>query len=380
MEEDIFEFSTIFINEEPLKLTYLPTEIPFRPTQIKSIAKAMYKKNNMLGIGPTGTGKTLCCKYVHQELIKKDPTREVLYIPCGSLNTPKKILDEITDLLNIKRQYRPSEYDLLKIFKKNKPEQYYLIMDEFDHMGVKQFSRMVKILEQIGLKALFITNKPIFPSTLDREILNRLGWNIGRFERYNTDEIYHILTSRVNLALKEGSINGESIVYLASIAAKHNDGDIRFALQVLYMSANMAEDQKDKLITKRIIKKAIKEVQTSILIETLMSLDDSNKLIILTLGCTQNNSSSLYSIYKRLSKRFGVNTSDNYVTFWRRLNQLERDYSLLVTHEIAASTGKRGGKTLNVVPLISQELFREIKTKLADSIGVSISYPQRTLV
>jgi Cdc6-like AAA superfamily ATPase len=371
MTDKLFEFSSIIKNEEPLRLDYLPTDVLFRPDQLKAIAYAMHKKSNILCLGGTGVGKTVCAKYIANEINKQFPHQQVVYINCGEQNTPKKVLTEITHKLNIiKIPSRLTEYELIKILEEVDSDKNYLIMDEFDQMGDIQFARMVKILEGLKLHATFITNKTVFPSTLPPEIAHRLAWNVERFERYNPDQVYNILDSRVKLSFINGALEEPNLRKLSALVVRDNESDVRFGLQVLYTAGKITETKRSKQISYPILEKSLKEVKSSILMETLMSLSDSNKLIILTLGYTPHSSSTLYRVYMTIAKKFQITTPESYVTFWRRLNQLEKDYSLLLTQESPANHGKRGGKSLKVFPLIPGDLFNEIKTKLEESIGV----------
>ena len=103
---------TLFKNKSVLQLDYAPEEIPYRDKQIEQIALILapallgQKTSNLFIYGKTGTGKTLCMKYVKDELLKRAKDSEhplkIEYINCklrDVIATEYRILTELISRL-----------------------------------------------------------------------------------------------------------------------------------------------------------------------------------------------------------------------------------------------------------------------------------------
>ena len=74
---DSFSQNTLFKNKAVLQTNYNPNNIPHRDKQIEQVAGILApvlrgeKASNLFVYGATGTGKTLSCYYVKNELLKR---------------------------------------------------------------------------------------------------------------------------------------------------------------------------------------------------------------------------------------------------------------------------------------------------------------------
>ena len=88
-----------------------------------------------------------------------------------------------------------------------------------------------------------------FTEFLDPRVKSSLGEENMIFPPYNAGELQDILNQRVGIALKTDTID-EDVVPLCSALAAQEHGDARRALDLLRMSAELAERSKSLRISK----------------------------------------------------------------------------------------------------------------------------------
>jgi len=115
-----------------------------------------------------------------------------------------------------------------------------------------------------------------------------VGFEKFRFPSYNTDDIYHILNDRIDLAFTPNSIDEETIIECAKNSAK-TGGDIRKTLNVLHTAAKMAEGEGLEKITVSHIKKADAKVQNDDIISSVVTLPLHHKIVLLSVIKLMNN-------------------------------------------------------------------------------------------
>jgi cell division control protein 6 len=133
------------------------------------------------------------------------------------------------------------------------------------------------------------------------------------FPPYDAGELQDILKQRVTLALKNGSID-EDVVPLCSALAAQEHGDARRALDLLRMSAELAERSKAVKITKKYVKLAQNKIEIDRIIEVVRTLPTQSKLILLAILLQEKHNKKtgsagaittgdVYSIYKELCRK-----------------------------------------------------------------------------
>jgi len=133
------------------------------------------------------------------------------------------------------------------------------------------------------------------------------------FPPYNAGELQDILNQRIGIALKKDSID-EEVVPLCSALAAQEHGDARRALDLLRMSAELAERGKSPRITKKYVRLAQSKIEIDRIIEVVRTLPTQSKLILFAvlLQEKQNKKTGtagvittgeVYEIYKELCKK-----------------------------------------------------------------------------
>src|SRR3989344_5977879 len=90
--EDYLNKEPLFKSKRVLQSSYTPDNIPHREEQIKQIAQILApalkleKPSNLFVYGKTGTGKTVCMRYVTQQMLgvakEKGIQLKVFYLNC----------------------------------------------------------------------------------------------------------------------------------------------------------------------------------------------------------------------------------------------------------------------------------------------------------
>jgi len=133
------------------------------------------------------------------------------------------------------------------------------------------------------------------------------------FPPYDAGELQDILRQRVELALKPACIDKDVIPLCSALAAQEH-GDARRALDLLRMSAELAERAKSPRITKKHVRLAQNKIEIDRIMEVVRTLPTQSKLILLSILLQEQHNKKtgttgaittgeVYEIYKILSKK-----------------------------------------------------------------------------
>ncbi len=105
---------------------------------------------------------------------------------------------------------------------------------------------------QISL--IMVTRNVIFQNLLDKAIQSSLSQKTVYFARYKEDQLYDILMIRAEKGLFKTAYTPQIIGIVASLAYEH--GDARYAIELLWRSAKIAEQEKVQNIEIEHVRKA----------------------------------------------------------------------------------------------------------------------------
>src|SRR2546426_11095554 len=100
----------------------------------------------------------------------------------------------------------------------------------------------------------------------DPGVRSRLGDEKMVFPPYNADELFDILSERSRLAFENGTAEDGVLHLIAALAAQEH-GDARRALDLLRVSAELAERQGDEHITEEHVQRAKNKIELDTVIE-----------------------------------------------------------------------------------------------------------------
>jgi len=313
----------------------MPETLPHREKEIDSLASVLVPAlrdetpSNVFIYGKTGTGKTAVTKYVGKELLLKgeETGKKVnfIYINCEVVDTQYRLLQNIANHFIEDWSERipftgwPTDevYSKLKQMIEKEGGVTVIILDEVDKLkgdeALYNLSRINSDLKNSRISIVGLSNDLKFTEFLDPRVKSSLGEENMIFPPYDAKELEDILNQRVETALKPNSIEGD-VVPLCSALAAQEHGDARRALDLLRMSAELAERSKSLKITKKHVRLAQNKIEIDRIIEVVRTLPTQSKLILLSilLQEKQNQKSGstgaittgeVYEIYKNLSKK-----------------------------------------------------------------------------
>ena len=285
--------------------------------------------SNVFIYGKTGTGKTAVTKHIGKQLLEKgrETGKKVnfIYINCEIVDTQYRLLqnianhfiDEWSERIPFTGWPTDEVFAKLKSMIEKQGGVTVIILDEVDKLkgdeALYNLSRINSDLERSKVSIVGLSNDLKFTEFLDPRVKSSLGEENMIFPPYDAGELQDILDQRVGIALKPDSIDGE-VVPLCSALAAQEHGDARRALDLLRMSAELAERSKSPKITKKHVKLAQNKIEIDRIIEVVRTLPTQSKLILLAVLLREKHNNrtgvsgvittgEVYEIYKELCKK-----------------------------------------------------------------------------
>jgi len=318
-----------------MRPTFMPEILPHRENEINNLASVLVPAlrqetpSNVFIYGKTGTGKTAVAKFVGKELLKKgtETGKKVnfIYINCEVVDTQYRLLQNIANHFIDEWSERipftgwPTDEVFAKLKKMIEKQGgvTVIILDEVDKLkgdeALYNLSRVNSDLENSKVSIVGLSNDLKFTDFLDPRVKSSLGEENMIFPPYDAGELQDILNQRIEIALRKGCID-EDVVPLCSALAAQEHGDARRALDLLRMSAELAERGKAPRITKKHVRLAQNKIEIDRIIEVVRTLPTQSKLILLAILLQEQynkkmetkgaiTTGEVYEIYKELSKK-----------------------------------------------------------------------------
>jgi cell division control protein 6 len=325
----------LFVNREAMRPTYMPEILPHREKEITSLASILVPAlrqetpSNVFIYGKTGTGKTAVTKFVGKELLKKGRSTgkkvNFIYINCEVVDTQYRLLQNIANHFIDEWSERvpftgwPTDevYAKLKQMIEMEGGVIVIILDEVDKLkgdeALYNLSRINSDLKNAKVSIVGISNDLKFTEFLDPRVKSSLGEENMIFPPYDAGELQDILKQRISVALKEGCIEPD-VVPLCSALAAQEHGDARRALDLLRMSAEIAERSNTLKISKKHVKLAQNKIEIDRIMEVVRTLPTQSKLILYSILLQEKHNKKtgtagaittgeVYEIYKNLCKK-----------------------------------------------------------------------------
>src|SRR2546428_4314411 len=310
---------TIFKNEEPLSLEWLPSRLPHRETQLRFLAELFRSvidrpgttSPKILVTGDIGTGKTVLTQRFGTDIIRTAKTLKLnlqyVHINCrefrGSLfMILKRVLQNFTPQFP---QRGFSTEELLHILLdqlESKNLHIILTLDEADVLikaeGSTSLYNLTRIQEErpgrpVRLSLIVIIREQRNLDDLDRSTQSTLQRNEIRLDRYTISQLESILRERVELAFKEGTISEEVVEFVADMAAPSCTR--RDALQPVTRVAEYADTEASREVTAEHVRAAAQSVFPVMRTDYAQHLNLHEKLLLLGLARTLERTQETYA-------------------------------------------------------------------------------------
>ncbi|WP_202320004.1 ORC1-type DNA replication protein [Archaeoglobus neptunius] len=360
--ENLLSVVNIFKNRDVLRHSYNPEKLPHREEQINQLALLLSPllrggtPSNIFIYGKTGTGKTATVKFVGRQLeeaSKKAKQNVVVhYINCEIVDTAYRVLASIARKFgsNVPMTGWPTDqvYDEVKKVLERKRARVLIILDEIDKLVKKAeealygLTRINSELENSSISLIGISNNLKFKNFLDARVLSSLSEEEIVFPPYNAGQLEDILMQRAKMAFEDGVLE-EGVIQLCAAYAAQEHGDARKALDLLRVSAEIAERERDTKVRVEHVKKARRKIETDYVIETVRTLPIHSKILLYSMALISETSEKfttgeVYCVYKKLCNRVGVDSLTQ-----RRISDLISELDMLgVVNSVIISKGRYG--------------------------------------
>ena len=364
----------IFKNKATLDHRFLPDKLVHRDQQIRQIAKYWVDvldgvtPTNLTLYGKTGTGKTAASKFAREQLMEVANEESIFvkieYIGCTDFTTEYQVIAELCNRLgkNVpKRGWTKAEVinsfrDIFKYLSNGKKLQLIVILDEIDILLSKDGDGLLYTLTRTdNVAILSISNYLDFKNLIKSRVTSSLNDQEIVFPPYGAGQLADILTERAELSFKENVLDGDVIPLCSAMAAKE-EGDARYALDLLKNAGELAFDEDSKTVTSDHVKRAKDKIERSKVTEIISTLPLQQQrvleaILFLTKKGEEITSGKLYDEYKDIAKK-------DYVTY-RRIFDFVNDLELLgIISTNTISRGRGKGRT-NIIKLQCDESLLE---------------------
>lgn len=210
------------------------------------------------------------------------------------------------------------------------------------HEGVSQY-------EQAQISLILVTRNPHFQTFLDTALLSSLSQCIIVFEPYTANQLFDILSLRAQQGLYGRAYTEEILKSIASLAFK--SGDARYAIELLWRSAKVAEQEDALKIDFEHIRKAqvsVFPIRQSIITDLPPQLKKVLLALALLLNSEKNRAlvttNELRNKYNEICNK-SQEKPRKQTQFWNYLQKLAKHGLIELEVQNRHQNGKSAGRT-----------------------------------
>ena len=283
----------------------------------KMLMKALQEKSDIIKSNILETFKKLSGEYLTdgikdilesaEELLEEDEIlgsefiknihKQVkgIYINCQQMDTQYRVMTQIANrLTNFSPKDRlpvsglPIDEVHSRLLKRldDSDSLVIIILDEIDRLVYKSgddllytLTRINEELESSRVSLIGISNNLNILEYIDNRVKSSLGAEEMVFEPYNAIQLNDILKNRAKEAFYPEVMDGEVVSLCSAIAAQEN-GDARKALDVLRVSAELAERDHSPKLSTVYVKQAQKKIEMDRISQVVRSLPMQSKVVL----------------------------------------------------------------------------------------------------
>ncbi len=380
---------SVFKDQRVLSFDYVPQKLVHRDVQMKKLVM-LYKpvvdsnmSQHVVLMGSVGTGKTATAKRFCMDMVgyaeKKQRAVDWVLVNCRQRNSESSVV------LQIVNHFQPNFPDrgfsiteMLRILRKDLEKRHLhllIVLDEADMLLKKAGSDIIYKLTRFGeekvegremVSLMLISQKNVYDMLDAASTSTFKRTNVVEFGKYTTEELRDIVAQRAQLALKDDSIETDSIDLIAEVSAEF--GDARFAIEILEKAGMLADEGSAGIITVEHVRAAKAEAYSSITESKLAALDMHQRLALLGIarasrGKAYITTGDAESAYKVACEEYGQKARAH-TAFWG----LMKDLDMLGVVSAKKSGAGISGKTTVITLLdIPAKVLEEKVRHLLDS-------------
>lgn len=367
--------NNIFKDKKPLDHRFLPDKLVHRDNQIRQIAKCWIDvfdgvtPSNVTLYGKTGTGKTATSRFAKEQLIEAANNENIFvkveHIRCTDYTTEYQVIAELCNRLGRdvpSRGWTKAEVvnTFRDVFKRQRIAKGKLhlivILDEIDILLEKDGDGILYTLTRTdNVAVLLISNYLDFKKLIKSRVTSSLKDKEIIFPPYGADQLGDILSERAVLSFYDNVLE-EDVIPLCSAMAAKEEGDARYALDLLKNAGEIAFDEACDKVTGEHVKQAKERIEHNKVTDILSTLPLQQQRVLeailtLTKQKEEITSGKLYEAYTEISKKDAV----TYRRIFDFVNELEL-LGIISTNTI--SRGRAKGRT-NIIKLQCDETLLE---------------------
>lgn len=336
---------TLFRNEEIFTPSYVPEDFMHRDGQLKALSLSLkpglrgMSPMNTLVHGPPGTGKTTAIKFLLTQMSEVSGRLVPVYINCEDHHTRFSIFSRIHEEVYghcPPDTGKPLETIKGKVFKKLTSEKKSLvvILDEFDTLFLEKTVDAVLLdilkahatygYDRVGIIGMMIDETHM----VDLDLKTRSVFNPHRifFQPYTSVEILDILSTRVKYGFYPDVLSKE---ILENITEKtFSQGDLRVGIDLLRVSAYLAEQDSSRKIKKEHVETAFERESRQVALKNTLSVltKEEKKLLQIIAGAQEKSSGKIYELFRKETK-IGIRKYNEIVTKLEHYNLIDTSYN-----------------------------------------------------
>jgi cell division control protein 6 len=386
----------IFVNKELLEISHLPDEdrIVGRDEEISQLANAVnpaifgQSPSNVLIYGKTGTGKSLCAKYVSSRLVgtadEEGVTAAYAYVDCAQDSTETQAVQTIADTLNQPESdiYIPDKgistatyYKRLWTILDARYDVVLVILDEIDKLEddaiLMQLSRAGEAGKIVHCKigVMGISNKIKYKDRMDERVKSSLCEREFVFPPYNASQLNDIMIARSD-AFRDGVLEDSVIPRAAALAAREH-GDARKAIDILRYAGEIAQSTDADTVREAFVVRARERAETDRFRELISGSTPHSRYVLQALTILSLNDDSednqvnentgfrttrIYDVYEQICRQ-----EDTASLSLRRVRDLLKEHAFLdVIEQTRHSGGSARGSYTEHTLLEDPGVVREV--------------------
>lgn len=373
---------SIFLNRAMLQPTFIPSKTPYREEQAKNLAKILApaaqggKPSNVMIYGTPGTGKTLVAHIVMKELQEAAKTMganvQAVYVNTRlrkMADTEYRLIAQLARLFGCEVPFTGLPLnEVYSIFFNaiDKPGVLIIFLDEIDHLfkksGAEVLFNLTSGASKVQICFVGITSDLKALDGVDSRLRSQLSPEELFFPPYNALQLQEILETRA-AAFRPGTLEPSILPKCAAYAAREH-GDARRAIELLRISAEIAERNSSAKIIPEYVGEAQDKLELDRVLDVLRTQPIQCKLVLYAISQGASTSGEVYDKYIQLCQA----TSTQPLTS-RRVSDLVEEMSMLGLVSAKLISKGRYGRTHEVSLAVNQEARTGLEKYLKAEFG-----------